>query len=94
MSDEYCYPDARLSIWQASVREVQLKYNQPAGKMANASLTTEPRKSVSADQLMRPVHFVARTVRDAGKPFEFLAHEVRNGILDLRRHPKTISHLG
>jgi hypothetical protein len=84
MSDEYCYPDARLSIWQAAVREVQLKYNEPAGKMANASLTTEPRKSVSADQLMRPVHFVARTVRDAGKPFEFLAHEVRNGILDLK----------
>ena len=48
MSDEYCYRDARLSIWQAAVGEVQLKYNQPAGKMANAPLTTEPRKLVSA----------------------------------------------
>ena len=42
MSDEYCYRDARLSIWQAAVGEVQLKYNQPAGKVANASLTAKP----------------------------------------------------
>jgi hypothetical protein len=29
MSDEYCYPHTRLSIWQAAAEEVQIKYNQP-----------------------------------------------------------------
>ena len=33
---------------------------------------------------MRPVHFVARAVKDAGKPFKFLAHEVKSSILDLK----------
>lgn len=33
---------------------------------------------------MRPVHFVARTVAAAGKPFEFLSVEVKKGFFDLK----------
>jgi len=84
MPDDYSYRDARLSIWQAAAGEVQRKHNQPAGKMATESLAAKAQKLLSAQELMRPVHFVAHTIKSAGKPFEFLAHEVKTGIFDLK----------
>ena len=74
MSDAYSYRDARLSIWQSAAGEVESKYGRPAGKMTTTSLTAKPQKLLSAKELMRPVDFVAHTVKDAGKPFELLAH--------------------
>jgi len=65
--DEYSYRDARLSIWQAAAGEVQRKHNQSAGKMDVAYLTAKPQRLVSAAELMRPVHFVAHTIKGAGK---------------------------
>jgi hypothetical protein len=33
---------------------------------------------------MLPVHVVAHTIKDAGKPFEWLSRQVKQGILDLK----------
>jgi hypothetical protein len=38
----------------------------------------------SAIDLMLPVHMVAHTIKAAGKPFEWLVHEVKKGILDIK----------
>jgi hypothetical protein len=85
MTDLYSYRDARLSMWQAAVDKLQRKYEEPkAGIKASNVTQARPPKLASEDDLMRPVHFVARTVKDAGKPFDFLAHEVRKGFLDLK----------
>jgi hypothetical protein len=74
MSDEYSYRDPRLSIWQAAACEVQHKRTQAA----------KTPKSEAPNPLMRPVHVVAHTITAAGKPFKFLAEEVKKGILDLK----------
>jgi hypothetical protein len=78
MSDDYSYRDAKLSLWQAAAGETHRSLKQPAAKMTTeSSLVTEK-------ELMRPVQIVAQTIKDAGKPFEFLVHEVKKGILDLK----------
>ena len=84
MSDDYSYRDARLSLWQAAARETHRSLKQPTAKMTMESLTAKPPSLVTEKELMRPVHIVAHTIRDAGKPFEFLVHEVKKGILDLK----------
>lgn len=84
MSDDYSYRDVRLSLWQAAAGEIHRRYRQPTGKMTAESLTAKPPSLVTEEELMRPVHFVGHTVKDAGKPFEFLIHEVKKGIFDLK----------
>jgi hypothetical protein len=65
MSENYSYRDARLSLWQTAAGEVERKRNQPA----TASLVAKSPGSGLASQLMDPVHIVAHTITDAGKPF-------------------------
>jgi Calcineurin-like phosphoesterase len=84
MSDDYSYRDARLSLWQAAAGEIHRNLKQPTAKMTTESLTAKPPSLVTEKELMRPVQIVAHTIEDAGKPFEFLVHEVKKGILDLK----------
>jgi len=84
MSDDYSYRDARLSLWQAAAGEIHRSLKQPGAKMTTESLTAKAPSLVTEKELMRPVQIVAHTIEDAGKPFEFLVHEVKKGILDLK----------
>ena len=84
MSDDYSYRDARLSLWQAAAGEIHRSLKQPAAKMTAESLTAKSPSLVTEKELMRPVQIVAHSIKDAGKPFEFLVHEVKKGILDLK----------
>jgi hypothetical protein len=84
MSDKYSYRDARLSLWQAAVDELHRKYRQPPGIMPPHTIQARPPKLAPETELMRPVHFVAHTVEDTGKPFDFLAREVRKGLFNLK----------
>jgi len=52
--------------------------------MAAAALSGGATKLATEDELMVPVHFVANTVKVAGKPLAFLAHEAKEGFLDLK----------
>ena len=83
MSDEYSYRDARLSLWQAAVG-AHLRSPKHKARLAAASLTGDSSKIATEDDLMRPVHFVAHTVTDAGKPFEFVVNQVKRGFFDLK----------
>ncbi|HTW45089.1 MAG TPA: metallophosphoesterase [Acidobacteriaceae bacterium] len=84
MPDDYSYRDARLSMWQAAVGELQRKYDKAAADVAALRATpTRPAALAPEDELMRPVHFVARAAKDAGKPFDFLVHEVKKVGLDI-----------
>jgi len=41
-------------------------------------------KAASRDELMSPVHVVAKAIKGAGKPFEALAHDIKVGVLHLK----------
>ena len=86
MSDEYSYRDPRLSLWQAAVGEHIRKH-----KLANRKVVTidsgpsiQSHAPATAVDLMMPVHMVAQSIKATGKPFEWLAHEVKRGFLDLK----------
>ena len=85
MTDLYSYREARLSLWQSAVVELHRKYSRPPGEItASHTIQSKPPKLAPEFELMRPVHLVAQTVKDAGKPFEFLAQEVKKGFVDLK----------
>jgi hypothetical protein len=64
----------RFGKWRLKGRTDHLrKQNPPAKRMITTAL-----------DLMMPVHMVASSIKAAGKPFEWLAHEAKNGLLDLK----------
>lgn len=85
MPDAYTYRDSSLSLWQAAVVELHRKYRQTPARITASGITqSKPPKLASEIELMRPVHCVGQTVKDVGKPFEFLAQEVKKGLFDLK----------
>jgi Calcineurin-like phosphoesterase len=86
LSDEYSYRDARLSLWQAAVEAYVRKPNDNTGKTATAAsvAVSESAEQANRIDLMLPVHMVAHSIKAAGKPFDWLVHEVKKGILDLK----------
>lgn len=68
MSERYTYPDATLSLWQASVAEV---HRQRASVQSRMALRTSNRFALVqrnvADDLMSPVHLIGAPLM-AGKP--------------------------
>lgn len=86
MSDEYSYRDARLSLWQAAVGDHVRKHKPAAKRMMATASGSAIQTTTGATELdlMLPVHMVAHSIKVTGKPFEWLAHEVRRGFLDLK----------
>ena len=85
MSNDYTYRDPRLSLWQSAASVTQSKRSQT---MDN-KVTETPSVAKSTNPFMVPVHAVARTILDAGKPLESLIDDVKKGIFDLEAifHP-------
>src|SRR5579871_5297579 len=83
MNDDFSYRDPKLSIWQAAAEQVHSGRSLAKG-MTDQTLRTRAARKRSHDPLMVPAHLVARAAKDTGKPFEWLAEEVRKGLLDLR----------
>ena len=85
MSDEYSYRDARLSLWQAAVEAYVRKPKEHAGKTTAASVAAgASTEGATKVDLMLPVHMVAHSIKAVGKPFDWLVHEVKKGVLDLK----------
>jgi Calcineurin-like phosphoesterase len=83
MTDDFSYRDPTLSIWQAAAQQVHARRSLAEG-MTLQSLRARPVQDRSQDPLMVPAHLVARAAKDAGKPFAWLAQEVKKGFLDLK----------
>jgi Calcineurin-like phosphoesterase len=87
LSDEYSYRDARLSLWQAAVGAYVRAPKEPTGKTTTAAGSVpagESTEDATRVNLMLPVHMVAHAIKAVGKPFDWLVHEVKKGILDLK----------
>lgn len=76
MSDDFSYRDPQLSIWQAAAEEVHCKHSLAKGVTVQ-QFRARPAQNRNQDPLMAPVHLVANVAKGAGKPFEWLAGEVR-----------------
>lgn len=84
MIDDFSYRDSSLSLWQSAVVELHRKYRQPPARItASHVIQSRPPKLASEIDLMRPVHFIGQTIKEAKKPFELLAQEVKKGLFDL-----------
>ena len=83
MTDDFSYRDPKLSIWQASAEEVHSKRSLAEGFTVQ-TLRSRLAQNRNQDPLMVPAHLVANIAKSAGKPFEWLAGEVKKGSLDLR----------
>lgn len=83
MSDDFSYRDPQLSIWQAAAEEVHCKHSLAKGVTVQ-QFRARPAQNRNQDPLMVPVHLVANVAKGAGKPFEWLAGEVKKGFLDLK----------
>jgi hypothetical protein len=83
MADDFSYRDPKLSLWQAAAEEVHGKRSLAEG-VTEQALRARPAQDRSMDPLMAPAHLVAKAAKDAGKPFEWLAREVKKGLLDLK----------
>jgi hypothetical protein len=81
--DNYSYRDPRLSIWQSSALEVHARNGLVQGTSLE-DLRARPVTDRPQYPLMVPVHLVAKAAEDAGKPFSWLAGEVKKGLLDLK----------
>jgi hypothetical protein len=79
MTEDFSYRDPKLSIWQAAADEVQRKRNSQAGVVKMQS--DQARKE---NPLMAPVHIVAHSLKDVGKPIESIFHDLKTGILALK----------
>lgn len=86
MSDEYSYRDARLSLWQAAVDAYVRKPKEQTGRTTTAAslAARESTEDETRVNLMLPVHMVAHSIKAVGKPFDWLVHEVKKGVLDLK----------
>ena len=82
MTDDFSYRDPKLSIWQAAAQQVHSRRSLAEG-MTLQALRARPVQDRTQDPLMVPAHLVARAAKDAGKPFSWLAQEVKKGFLDL-----------
>jgi len=82
--DVFSYRNAKLSLWQSAVGAHLRERTHKAGKMTAAAPSGSTPKLATEDELMVPVHFVANTVKVAGKPLAFLYHEAKKGFLDLK----------
>jgi len=78
MTNDFSYRDPKLSLWQAAVGD-HLRKQKLRAPMGASSI-----KLASRDELMSPVHVVAKAIKGAGKPFEALAHDIKVGVLHLK----------
>ena len=80
MTEDFSYRDPKLSLWQSAAHQVNLKYGAATGVTAPASAASANKPK---NPFMEPVHLVASAAKTAGKPFSWLAHAIRTGILDI-----------
>src|ERR1700761_6141053 len=83
MTEDFSYRDPKLSIWQAAAQRVHTRRSLAEGSTLD-SLRKRPVQDRAQDPLMVPAHLIAGVAKGAGKPFEWLAGEVKKGVLDLK----------